>query len=176
MDSISFETVPFFVNERLIVLLPLEQSSLLPSRGIVLVEGLINGRPFKTVIEPDGKGSHWFYIDADLQQEAGASAGKAVMIEYKTSEEWPEPEVPSDLAEALGKDDAAVRTWNDTTPMARWDWIRWIRSTTNPDTRRGRIEAACDKLGKGEKRPCCFNRSQCTDIEVSKGGRLVLPV
>jgi hypothetical protein len=34
----------------------------------------------------------------------------------------------------------------DITPLARWDWIRWIGATRNPDTRAIRIEKALSKL------------------------------
>ena len=68
------------------------------------------------------------------------------------------------------------KLWMDITPMARWDWIRWIRSTKQVETRRRRIEVACSKLKKGERRPCCFNRTVCTDPEVSNNGVLLKPI
>ncbi len=54
-----------------------------------------------------------------------------------------------------------------------WDWIRWIRSINNPETRAKRIVVAASKMKSGMRNPCCFNRSACTDSEVSKGGVLV---
>ena len=43
-----------------------------------------------------------------------------------------------------------------------------IRATHNPETRSRRIEVALSKIKAGERRPCCFNRNQCTEPEVSK--------
>ena len=65
--------------------------------------------------------------------------------------------------------------WKEVTPAAHWDWIRWIRATNNPETSAKRIRVGCSKLKSGMSRPCCFNRSMCTDPEVSKGGVLVEP-
>lgn len=77
------------------------------------------------------------------------------------------------LDQALASDPQANALWVKITPMARWDWLRWIRSTNNPETRSRRIEVALSKLRGGERRPCCFNRYQCTEPEVSKNGMLV---
>jgi hypothetical protein len=89
--------------------------------------------------------------------------------------EWPEPEVPADLVKALAFDPQANALWEKITPMARWDWLRWIRATNNQETRSRRIEVALSKLNAGERRPCCFNRDLCTEPEVSKNGALIEP-
>jgi uncharacterized protein YdeI (YjbR/CyaY-like superfamily) len=91
------------------------------------------------------------------------------------SKEWPEPEVPADLNKALVSDLQANALWVKITAMARWDWIRWIRATHNQETRIRRIETALSKLKACERRPCCFNRNQCTEPAVSKNGVLIEP-
>jgi uncharacterized protein YdeI (YjbR/CyaY-like superfamily) len=83
--------------------------------------------------------------------------------------------VPADLNKALASDKQANALWVKITPMARWDWLRWIRSTKNPETRRRRVEVALSKLKADNRRPCCFNRNQCTEPEVSKSGVLIEP-
>ena len=88
---------------------------------------------------------------------------------------WPEPKVPADLAEAFASDPQARRLWMDITPLARWDWIRWIGSTRNRDTRAIRIEKTLSKLRSGKRAACCFNRSQCTDPSMSRNGVLLEP-
>ncbi|MEP0813130.1 MAG: YdeI/OmpD-associated family protein, partial [bacterium] len=99
-------------------------------------------------------------------------AGDGVEVEIEPAKEWPEPEVPADLKTALAASPEAQAAWEDVTTAARWDWIRWINSTGNPETRRKRIGVACSKLETGKRRPCCFNRNMCTEPEVSKGGVL----
>ena len=175
MSIIRFETTPLKIGDWTILRLPESVSAELPSRGSTLVEGTINGFRSKIVLEPDGKGSHWFRIDSGLHEAAGINAGDTVTMVIEPSKEWPEPEVPPDLNKALASDLKANALWVKITPMARWDWIRWIRATNNQETRSRRIEVALSKLRAGERRPCCFNRNMCTEPEVSKNGVLVEP-
>jgi len=175
MSTIHFETTPFDIGGWTILRLPESVSAELPSRGATLVEGTINGFPSKIVLEPDGRGSHWFRVDSGLREAAGIDAGDAVTMAVEPSKDWPEPELPVDLNEALAADPQANALWGDITPLARWDWLRWIRATSNWETRTRRIEVALSKLRDGKRRPCCFNRNLCTEPEVSKGGVLMEP-
>lgn len=148
-------------------------SAQLPSRGMTMVAGTVNNVPFKAVLEPDGKygpglkPSHWFGPTQQLLNDAHASAGDTVKVELEPTKDWIEPEVPDDLKKALSKSPKAEALWRDITPMARWDWIRWIRAVKTPETRQKHIEVALDKLNKGMRRPCCFNRSLCSEPAVS---------
>ena len=153
--------------------LPKSASAKLPSRGPVLVEGTINGFHFKAPLEPDGSRGHWLNVKKDMLKAARASAGDTVTLDVEVTREWPEQEVPEDLMKALKHSEKAHETWDDTTPAAHWDWIRWIRSTKNPETRKKRIEVASSKLEAGMRRPCCFNRNACSETEVSYNGVLL---
>jgi hypothetical protein len=175
MSTIRFESKLFKIGSWTLLKLPQSASAKLPSRGRVMVEGTINGSRFQAALEPDGRGSHWLKVDKKMFGSAHAEAGDTVTIEIEPSKEWPEPEVPADLKKALEADSKARTLWNDITPMARWDWIRWIRATMNQETRKRRIETAFSKLKSGERRPCCFNRTVCTIAEVSKNGALLEP-
>lgn len=175
MSAIRFNAQSFTINSWLILKLPKEASVKLPSRGQVMVRGTINGVEFQTALEPDGNGSHWFRIDKNLEKLAKAGPGNLVELIIEATKEWPEPDIPADLAAAL-KAHARIRAlWADITPMARWEWIRWIGATNNSETRERRIEVACSKLRAGMRRPCCFNRSMCCVPEVSKSGVLLDP-
>jgi hypothetical protein len=175
MSTINFETVLLIIGDWTLLRLPESASAMLPSRGMALVEGTINGVQSKIVLEPDGKGGHWFRVDAGLLEAACIDAGDPVRVAFEPSKAWPEPEVPADLHQALASDPQANALWLQITPMAHWDWLRWIRSTNNPETRSRRIEVTLSKLKAGERRPCCFNRNQCTEPEVSKNGVLIDP-
>ena len=156
--------------------LPKSASVKLPSRGMTLVKGTINDFHFQAALEPDGRGSHWFKVDKAVSKGARIDVGDTPKIVIEPSSQWPEPEVPVDLKKAVEENPQVHKLWMDITPMARWDWIRWIRSTKQVETRRRRIEVACSKLKKGERRPCCFNRTVCTDPEVSNNGVLLKPI
>src|SRR5437762_899682 len=138
-------------------------SSKLPSRGMSMVEGTFNGHAFQAPLEPDGIGSHWFSVSKTLLKAVRAQVGDSVSVALEPMALWPEPKVPADLARALASDPQARKIWVDITPLARWDWIRWIGSTRNDDTRTIRIEKTLSKLRSGKRAACCFNRSQCTD-------------
>jgi uncharacterized protein YdeI (YjbR/CyaY-like superfamily) len=74
-------------------------------------------------------------------------------------EQEPEPEIPSDLQEALAAAPEARAVWDDTTTIARLDWIHWITSAKQSKTRAKRISDACDMLASGKRRVCCFDPS-----------------
>ncbi len=147
------------INSWTILHLPKSASAKLPSRGMVMVEGTLNDAEFRSVLEPDGKGSHWFKVTKPLYKAIKANAGDTVELVMEPTKEWPEPSVPADIQKALAATPQAQKVWKDITPMAHWDWMRWIGSTANPETRKKRIAVACSKLTSGMRRPCCFNRS-----------------
>ena len=135
-------------------------SAKLPSRGMTAIEGTLNGFPFQATLEPDGQKSHWLKVDRKLSEAAGAEAGEVVMLEIAPAAEEPEPAVPSDLRKALAAAAPKARAlWSDITPIARRDWIHWITSSRQPETRARRIKNACSMLAAGKRRVCCFDRS-----------------
>ena len=140
-----------------------------------MIEGTINNRYFKTPLEPDGKMSHWFRIDNKLQRSITFRLGDTLKLDIKPSKEWSEPEVPIDMNSALKSNPAAYLLWKQITTMARWEWIRWIRSTGSKATRQRRIEVAIAKLEAGKRRPCCWNRNLSSEPTVSKNGVLLEP-
>ncbi len=174
MSAIHFETKLFKINNWTILHLPEDSSAQLPSRGMTMVKGKINNVPFKTLLEPDGrygqgsKPSHWFAPDKKLLDQVKARVGDMVQVTLEPTKEWIEPVVPSDVKKALSTSQKAQALWKDITPLARWDWIRWVRAVKTPETRQKHIEVMLDKLNHGVRRPCCFNRNLCSVPEVSK--------
>jgi len=67
-----------------------------------------------------------------------------------------EPTVPPDLRKALAATPGAKAAWSDLTPIARRDFLSWVAGAKQPETRRRRIERACDMLLTGKRRPCCY--------------------
>jgi hypothetical protein len=142
------------------LILPKDASAKLPSRGITPIEGTINGSPFQAELEPDGEKSHWLKVDRKLSKAAGADAGDIVTLEIALAGKDTEPEVPTDLKKALSAAATKTRTaWSDITSNARRDWIHWITSAKQEETRARRIKSACSMLAAGKRRVCCFDRS-----------------
>jgi hypothetical protein len=121
-----------------------------------MVEGTINSFPFRAALEPTGKGTHSLSVNKTMRDAAGADAGETVTVEIARAGEEPEIRVPVDLRKALAAAPLALAGWEDITPMARRDWIFSITSAKQPETRRRRIEKACDMLASGKRRLCCF--------------------
>jgi Bacteriocin-protection, YdeI or OmpD-Associated/Domain of unknown function (DUF1905) len=175
-SAVSFDAVVTSIGDRTIVRLPADASRQLPSRGQVSVRGVVSGKQFRTVLEPDGARGHWMRVEPRLQRAAAVQAGDTVSIQVEPTADWPEPAVPDDLAAALAAAPADIQaTWQDITPMARWEWVRWVNATSNAATRQRRVEVSVSKLSNGKRRPCCFDLSSCTDPELSRNGRLVEP-
>lgn len=173
IQTIRFDSTLDTIDEWTILRLPENASEKLPSRGQVAVQGTINGHQFQTVLEPDGSSGHWMRIDEELQQTAAISAGDTATLEIESLKDWPEPKVPDDFATALAAAPQGIQdVWNDITPMARWEWVRWVNATASPATRQRRVEVTISKMNNGKRRPCCFDLSACTDPALAKNGKL----
>jgi hypothetical protein len=172
--AIRFDAALSRIDTSTVLRLPETASKDLPSRGQVAVHGTINGVEFSTVLEPDGNSGHWMRVDDTLQDAADISAGDTAAIDIEVTRDWPEPSVPQDLATALAAAPQKIQDlWDEITPMARWEWVRWVNATNNPDTRTRRVEVSISKMKSGKRRPCCFNLAACTDPDLSKNGRLL---
>nr|AQQ74888.1 hypothetical protein [uncultured bacterium] len=149
---------------------PKQASAKLRSRSMVSVKGTFNGVAFRATFEPDGKGGHWLKVDRKLRETSGAKVGDTVTLEVMplSPDQEPEPKLPPDFRKALTAASAkAKEVWADITPIARRDWIHWIVSAKQAETRARRITNACDMLAKGKRRPCCFDRSGMYDKSLS---------
>ena len=174
--TIRFDATLSTIGTSTVLRFPETASRQLPSRGQVAVHGTINGVTFETVLEPDGKSGHWMKVGDTLQHAAGVTAGDTATLAIEMTKDWPEPSVPEDLATALVAAPPEIQSlWSEITPMARWEWVRWVNATKNPDTRTRRVDVSISKMQSGKRRPCCFNLSSCTDPDLAKNGRLIEP-
>jgi len=64
--------------------------------------------------------------------------------------------VPADLRKTLISSPAANAAWEDITPLARNEWICWVESAKQQETRDRRIERVRTELIEGMRRPCCW--------------------
>ena len=141
------------------LVLPKAESDKLPRRGRTSVEGTINGYPFQATLDPDGQLSHWLKVSKELRDAAHANIGDMVEVRMSPADPGPEPQLPDDLREALAASPEAAAAWEETTVIARVDWIHWIESAKQAKTRKRRVDNACDMLSSGKKRVCCFDQS-----------------
>jgi uncharacterized protein YdeI (YjbR/CyaY-like superfamily) len=64
--------------------------------------------------------------------------------------------LPPDMNKALLGDPNTASLWNDLTPVSQRDFVTWIESAKQPETRVRRIGIAKSKLLSGHRRPCCY--------------------
>ena len=141
------------------LVLPVQASARLPTRGQTSVQGTLNGQAFRATLEPDGQRSHWLKVSRKLRVAAGAEVGDKVALEFMPAATPTQIRVPADLRKALAAAPKAQALWSAITPAARRDWIQWITSAKQAETRARRIGNACDMLAGGKRRVCCFDRS-----------------
>jgi hypothetical protein len=141
------------------LLLPRCASEKLARRGRITVDATINGKEFRATLEPDGQLSHWLRVPRELLDATGTTFGDRVQCGIRSLAQEPEPEVPADLQTALSASTAAKACWDETTSLARLDWIHWITTAKQSKTRAKRIQDACDMLSSGKRRVCCFDPS-----------------
>ncbi|MCH8493920.1 MAG: YdeI/OmpD-associated family protein [Idiomarina sp.] len=164
-DTSQFETVLLRPaesdeNERWsFLVLPKDASEILPRRGRTSVTGTINGSSFQATLEPDGQLSHWLKVSEELREAAKANIGDRVRVQITPVEAEPEPQLPDDLMKVITASEQALAVWQQTTTIARLDWIHWIESAKQAKTRQIRVSKACDMLASGKKRVCCFDQS-----------------
>ena len=172
--GIRFQATPYTLQGQTLLRLPPAASEQLSSRGQVAVTGTINTHTFQTVLEPDGDWGHWLRLDEGLLKKANIQVGEAALVAVTQTKDWPEPDVPADFMTAVADAPTVVRAlWKAITPMARWEWIRWVNATGVTETRQRRIVVSISKLNDGKRRPCCFNLAACTDPQLSKNGKLI---
>src|SRR5438128_9012676 len=78
-------------------------------------------------------------------------------LNHKRARDESEATVPTDLGKTLAAAPIAKTKWKDLTPIARRDFISWIDSAKQVETRKRRIEKACSMLAAGKRRPCCYS-------------------
>jgi uncharacterized protein YdeI (YjbR/CyaY-like superfamily) len=64
--------------------------------------------------------------------------------------------LPNDFREAILSNGVSKALWEDITPLARNEWICWVTSAKQDETRSRRIRVGLDKMCGGMRRPCCW--------------------
>ena len=65
--------------------------------------------------------------------------------------------IPEDFRKAIDADRVVKRVWPEITPLARNEWICWVTSAKQAETRTRRIAVGLDKMRSGMRRPCCWS-------------------
>lgn len=65
-------------------------------------------------------------------------------------------DMPADFQKALVAAPAAQIAWQSLTPLARNEWICWIITVKQSQTRDNHIKRTVIELQEGKRRPCCW--------------------
>ncbi len=83
--------------------------------------------------------------------------------------------LPPDMKKALASDRTALMAWESLTPLARNEWICWVRFVKKEETRMEHVTRLINELREGKRRPCCWlGCIHRTDKSVSPSVRSVL--
>lgn len=64
--------------------------------------------------------------------------------------------LPADLKKVLALNKKASLLWQTITPVAKRDFITWIESAKQEETRKRRVDSVPSRLLSGKRRPCCY--------------------
>ena len=64
--------------------------------------------------------------------------------------------VPKDMKTILTANAVLFDLWQGLTPLARNEWICWVESAKQTETRERRIRIMTENLLAGKRRPCCW--------------------
>jgi len=67
-----------------------------------------------------------------------------------------DPKLPADLRKVLAASARMKAQWDGLTPIGRRDFVSWIESAKQPQTRKQRVESVPSRLASGKRRPCCY--------------------
>lgn len=140
---------------RLATLLDIPKAASAKLRGMTRLEGIINGHPFRAPLEPTASGGYVLRVNQAMLRGSKAAIGDTVQLAVLGPE--PKPIVPADLRKAFKVSHDAAAFWEGLPSEVHRDWIRWIESPENPETRARRIRRTVDQLAEGKRRPCCVN-------------------
>ncbi len=64
--------------------------------------------------------------------------------------------LPADMKRAFSAKEDIWQAWQSFTPLAKNEWICWVTSAKEVETREKRLVVGIDKIHKGIRRPCCW--------------------
>lgn len=152
-EVLRFESAIIQMGDNVFVEVPAEVSRKL--RGMDKVEGMMNGQPFRAVIELGDNGNYILHVGKAMLRGADAKVGDTVRCAVLGPE--PEPVPPADLQKLFDISPQAMVTWSMLSTLGKRDWLRWVEDAKTSETRSRRVSRAVEQLAEGKRRACCVN-------------------
>lgn len=128
-------------------------------RGRITASILLGKTKFDALMEPDGELGHWFRIPAEVKRDEAIEYGQEARFALASLSKQPDPQIPASFSKRLASNPVALATWEKTSVLAKIDWIHWMESAKQAQTRNKRQQDAIDMLQDGKVRVCCFDPS-----------------
>ena len=110
----------------------------------------VSGHSYRTTVAPMS-GRFFVPLSAENRTAAGVAAGDEVDVQIEPDTNPREVEVPTDLAEALTKNDTARTYFDGLSYTHRKEWVRWIEEAKKPETRATRLTKTIEALTTGKR-------------------------
>ncbi len=127
------------------IAVPFDVAKVWDARGLIAVQGTINGFPYYTNIQPMG-GRHLLTFNKQLQAGAKAKAGDTVTVVMEPATEKRRIEAPPELAKAFRGQQPARVLWDKLAYTHRKEFARWIAGAKQEETRQRRAEKAVQMM------------------------------
>src|SRR6266478_6525970 len=129
-----------------IVRIPFDVPKVWGTRGMLRVQGEINGFAFRTSLFPTGKGYHYLLVNKRMQTGANAAPGETALFRLEPDTAKRVATVPAELQRILNED-RSFRRWFDQLSFSMRSWIcYWIVSVKSPEARLRRAEQVAEQL------------------------------
>jgi uncharacterized protein YdeI (YjbR/CyaY-like superfamily) len=129
-----------------IVRIPLDVPKVWGTRGMLKVNGEINGFAFRTSLFPTGKGYHYLLVNKRMQAGADARPGTIAQFRLEPDTEKRVATVPAELQRILDGE-RAFRRWFDQLNYSTRKWIAdWVSQVKSPEARERRAEQVAEQL------------------------------
>lgn len=131
--------------------IPMDISETFGSKGQVKVRGTINGFPFRSTALPMGDGSHYLVVGKSIRDQIQAVRGDTVKVFLELDAEARKVVVPDDLLQAFVNQPLAKDVFEKLSYSHKKEYVNWIMSAKQEETRRHRIEKTVELLSLGKK-------------------------
>jgi len=152
MSVFSFETVlmrPEGVGTWTYLDIPQQVSATFGSKGQVRVKGTINGYPYRTTALPKGDGTHYLVVGKEIREQIQSAQGDTVRVTLKMDSEERKVDIPEELRQALVNEPQAAEAFARMTYSHQKEWVTWILSAKQAETRQRRIVKAIAQIAQG---------------------------
>ena len=129
-----------------IIRIPFNVPKIWGTRGMLRVQGEINGFPFRTSLFPTGQGYHYLLVNKRMQTGANAAPGDTAQFRLERDTAKRVAIVPGELQRILNED-RSFRRWFDHFNYSTRKWIcDQVANVKNPAARLRRAEQVAEQL------------------------------